>query len=253
MRRTLRAFLLCVPLSGCCTTFGLGDPPPPPPVPDGGVATTTALGALPPGQVSVTVAASSTPPGAVVTGGGAQLGTTPFVVQVPVPAPSAGQVQSFEFTFQLPGFQPTTLTATPVNNTVTIQATLTPLAPATGAALPVAAAGTRITARGGADSIPDLGTARSAVQIAEQCVVGALTVDLEGTHTFFSDLSVSLQAPDGTSFPLQRRARRDPFRTHTVRRAAGHMSQGTWTLIIADQVRADVGALRGWSMRLDCR
>ncbi len=39
-----------------------------------------------------------------------------------MPAPTAGETQTFEFTFQLPGYQPTTVTASPVNNTINLNA-----------------------------------------------------------------------------------------------------------------------------------
>lgn len=76
---------------------------------------------------SVTVSASSTPTGAHVTGGGRALGATPLTVQVPVPPPQPGQAQSFAFTFTMPGYTPVTLNATPVNNTISVNATLEPV------------------------------------------------------------------------------------------------------------------------------
>jgi subtilisin-like proprotein convertase family protein len=83
--------------------------------------------------------------------------------------------------------------------------------------------------------------------------MGGLSIDIEGTHTYFTDLAVSLEGPDGTSYSIQRRGRANPFRTHTVRRARGHASAGEWVLSIADQVGQDSGALRGFSMTITCQ
>lgn len=72
----------------------------------------------------VTVSASSVPPGAIVTGGGAVLGTTPFVTAVPAPAAPVGA--TFEFTFQLPGYDPAHVAAVPTNNTITLNVPMVP-------------------------------------------------------------------------------------------------------------------------------
>jgi hypothetical protein len=236
---------------------GNSAPPPPPPQGTGGAGTTQM--AVPPGQVLVTVAASSAPPGATVTGGGRLLGRTPFTTQVPIPAPTPGQTQTFQFTFQLPGYQPTTISASPINNTITLHTALPPMAgtppvdPTTG--LPgTGGAGGSFTVRGPpGGAIYDMHTTTSSTRVDQQCVINTLTVDIDGNHTYHSDLVVSLRGPDGEGYTLQSRTGRNPFRSHTVRRAAGHTSQGTWTLSIADQVGADSGFLRGWRLSIRCR
>src|SRR5690606_10675785 len=133
MRKTV---VLVSVLAGAALLLGAGcgggdedDTPPPPPVGSGpqgsGQLGQSAQGA-PPGQVMVTVAAHSTPPGALVTGGGRQLGIAPLRTLVPVPAPRPGEVQTFAFTFELAGYQPATINASPVNNTISITAALAP-------------------------------------------------------------------------------------------------------------------------------
>ena len=226
---------------------------------------------VPEDQVLVSVSASSQPTGASVTGGGALLGRTPFTTQVPVPRPTPGEAQTFEFTFQLPGYQTQTITASPVNNTLTLNVLLQPEVvgtppvtqepPTAGASQQVAVqagtAGTSgqvITAHGrGGGAITDFNTTRATANVPTSCVMGGLSIDIEGNHTYFSDLAVSLEGPDGTRYSIQRRGRANPFRTHTVRRARGHASAGEWVLTIADQVNADSGVLRGFTLTITCQ
>lgn len=233
--------------------------------------------AVPPGMVMVTVSAASTPAGASVSGGGTLLGTTPFVTSVPVPAPTAGETQTFEFTFLLPGYNPTTVTASPVNNTINLNAVLAPMVaavppgtppgvpgsglgvspgvtpPPTGPASGPMPPGSRFTVDGrGGGPIYDNHTTTATATVAGICRIGSLRVDINGSHTFNSDLVVRLTAPDGEVFTLQNHNRRNPFRSHTVTRARGHMSAGVWTLAVADTVGADSGNLRGFSLDFTC-
>ncbi len=214
----------------------------------------------PPGHVFITVAASSLPPGATVTGGGQMLGMTPLTVRVPVPMAAPGETQTFQFTFQLPGFQPATISASPINSTITLNAALAPVTavseePAeTNEGDASDDTNQSFTVRGASGgAIYDNHTTTSTIRVGRSCVMGSLRVDINGNHTFNADLGVSLRGPDGTVYPLQNRESRTPFRAHTVRRAAGRSSQGTWTLSIADMARADSGNLRGWSMTVRCR
>lgn len=122
--------LILVLLCGC----GNGAPPPPAPAVAVGPAPTDPglmQPAAPASLTTVTLSASSEPAGAVVTANGQMLGTTPVVGPVTVPVAGAAPVQ---LTFQLPGYQPTTVEATPVNGTLTAHAALIPF----GAAAPVA-------------------------------------------------------------------------------------------------------------------
>lgn len=254
----LSAWLL--PWSLACA-FGGSDPPPPP---HGGGAGTAQISTAPPGQVMITVSASSMPQGATVTGGGRMLGRTPFTAQVPIPLATPGQTQTFQFTFQLPGYQPATVSASPINNTITLNATLAPVLAAPGAVDPSAgtttaaagatAQGPRIVAHGSpGGAIYDMHTTTSTARVDQQCVIADLDVEVEGTHSYFSDLAISLRGPDGTSYQLHGHTVRNPFREHSVRRAAGHSSQGQWTLSVADTVRADSGQLRGFTLTIQCR
>ena len=247
-----------------CAGCGGGAAPPPPTTSGTAPPTTTTTAAPPssiaPGQVFVTVAAASTPPGATVTGGGQVLGTAPFTTQVPVPAPSPGEVQTFQFTFTLPGYQATTIAASPVNNTISLNAVLASAMPSvpgmpTGvpSGMPPATTGGSMRVHGvGGGAIVDFHTTTASAMVQSPCVIRTLRVDLQGRHTFNRDLEVSLRAPDGTSFSLQRHSTRSPFRTHTVSRARGHLAMGQWVLTIADTVGADSGALTAFDLQLDC-
>lgn len=240
-------------------------PPAPPPAP-----------AVPEGMVMVTVSAASTPAGATVTGGGSLLGTTPFVTQVPVPAPAAGATQTFEFTFLLPGYTATTVTASPVNSTINLNAVLAPIVAATPPGLGVAPPGTtptgtlppgtvpppgvdgpppgtHFTVRGhGGGRIFDNHTTTATAEVGGSCRIGALRIDIDGNHTYHSDLIVRLTSPSGETFTLQNHARRNPFRSHTVTRARGSMTNGRWTLAIEDTVGADSGNLAGFTLDITC-
>lgn len=288
-RRTQFAAVLVVLALGCGggeapATGATGAPPtatPPVGTPPVGTPPGAPPGpaALPPGTVMVTVSAASTPAGATVTGGGTLLGRTPFVTSVPVPAPTPGVAQSFEFTFQFPGYNPTTITASPTNGTITLNAVL---APATVAGVPgvppgtpgmgvvppgtpvgagvvppgtggMAPPGTRFTIRGsGGGRIYDYHTTTATAEVPTACRIRDLRVDINGNHTFHSDLEVRLTAPDGTTFSLQNHNRRNPFRTHTVTRARGHMSNGRWVLAIEDSVGADSGNLSSFELQFTC-
>jgi len=247
-------------MAGCCFGGGTPTPDPTPPI-------TNEPAEVPGDQVLISVSASSQPVGASVTGGGALLGQTPFTTQVPVPRPQPGQAQSFEFTFQLPGYQSQTITASPVNNTLTLNVLLQPDVPVAvvgtepGGEQPgvtqVAGTGTpgqvfTVRSRGGGP-ITDFSQARATATVPTGCVMGGLSIDIDGSHSYFTDLAVSLEGPDGTNYSIQRRGRANPFRTHTVRRARGHASAGNWVLTVADQVQADSGSLRGFTMTVTCQ
>lgn len=258
--------LLCASAWLVVTACSGGPAAPPPPPPQGTAPTTaTAPTTPPPGQVMIVIAASSTPQGAVVSGGGQMLGRTPFTTQVPIPAPQPGETQAFQFTFVLPGYEPVTLTASPVNQTITLNATMRPVGapdPTAGGGTPDPTAGGggggggggRFTVRGPAGGrIYDNHTTTSTARATQDCNIASLSIDIDGNHTYFSDLVLTLQGPDGTRYPLQSHERRNPFRRYTIGRARGHRSGGAWTVAIADTVGADSGNFTGWSMTVQCQ
>lgn len=258
MRNIVGAVAVAALMAASCGGDDDDTPPPPPNTATAPNVVQPTVHNAPTGQVMVTVIASSTPAGAIVTGGGRQLGTTPLQTQVPVPAPQPGQVQTFAFTFQLAGYQTATLNASPVNNTISITAALAPavIPQQVGVVQPqggVPGAGEiEIPGRGGGP-IWDNHTTTGFAVVEQPCTIDELRVRLNGTHTYFGDLHISLRDPNGHSYSLASGGRANPFRQHTVRRAAGNAAQGRWTLAIEDRLGQDSGILRGWSMTLRCR
>ena len=270
MRKTLFHGCACVSIGAlllvaACGSSDEDDAPPPPPQ----VASAPAVPAAPPGQVMVTVAANSSPPGATVVGGGRNLGITPLSTEVPIPAPQPGQPPpTFAFTFALEGYQPATINAAPVNNTISITAALAPIVPAQavggdpsaggdpGDDDPGGGGGDRRTINprgGGGGTNYDYHTTTGSASVAQDCVIQSLRLQLSGTHSYYGDLHISLRDPGGASYSIARGGRENPFRTHSVRRAAGRQARGTWQLAIEDRLREDSGILRGWSMTITCR
>lgn len=263
---TALAGMSLLPSAGCGIRDD-DDAPPPPTTATGPVVTGVPpvngqpphVVAAPTGQVMVTVAANSSPPGAIVTGGGRQLGVTPLQTQVPVPAPVPGQVQTFSFTFELAGYQPATINASPVNNTISITAALAPAVQPQEVGTPTQpgdddseAGEIHVPGRGGGP-IYDNHTTTGTAEVAQACTIDRLRVRLNGSHTYYGDLHIRLRDPNGNSYSLASGGRNNPFRSHTVSRASGRQAQGRWTLSIDDRLAQDSGVLRGWSMNLRCR
>jgi len=260
MRSSHLLLALLLTLAPACSGGSSTPPPVSNTVPPPTVATPpSSVAVAPPGQVLVTVAAASTPPGATVTGGGQVLGTTPFTTQVPVPAPNPGETQTFQFTFTLPGYQASTITASPVNNTISLNAVLASAMPS-GPPPVTVAGGLPPTTTGGSMRVHGLGggpifdyhTTTAVATVTSPCVVRALSVNLDGRHTFNRDLEVSLEGPDHQTYSLQRHSTRSPFRSFSVPRARGHLAMGPWTLTVRDTVGADSGVLNSFDMSLDC-
>lgn len=223
--------------------------------------------ALPPGHEFVTVTASTSPQGATVTGGGRFLGVTPFAAQVPVHVAPPGQTQTFEFVFQLAGYQTTSVSASPVAGQITLNAALArsleadgvkpppsgaPTATPSGEADEGEAQGRPVVVRGRGGAIRDHRATTSTVRVDESCTVASAHVDVDGHHTYYGDLVVSLRGPNG-NYPLQSRASRNPFRRYSIRRAADTEGRGSWTLTVRDEAGADQGALTNWTLTLRCR
>lgn len=268
MRKIVSAVAIFAVLAASCGGDDDDDAPPPPTGTAPNVITAPNTGPLPgpgpvapPGNVMVTVVANSTPPGALVTGGGRQLGMTPLQTQVPVPAPQPGQVQTFAFQFALAGYQPATINASPVNNTISITAALAPMVQpqevvanngGEPAGDPDEAGEIRINGQGGGAIFDNHETTGSAV-VDQDCTIDRLRVRLSGTHTYFADLHITLRDPSGNRYSLASGGQANPFRAHTVRRAEGRQARGRWSLSIEDRLAQDSGVLRAWSLNLRCR
>lgn len=234
-----------------------------------GTPPSTVGATAPPGMTLITVVANSTPAGAVVVGGGSELGTTPMSTQVPIPTPAPGQeVPTFDFEFRFPGFRTQTVQGSPLNNMITVQATLVSEKAAEQAEAQAAepepepesepedeaAGGRTVNVRSsGGGTIRDHQTATARVSVDEDCTISRATVVLQGNHSYHRDLTVTLRGPNGISASLQRTQDRNPFRSHRVRRAAGKNARGNWSVSIEDTVPQDTGRFRGFRLRLRCR
>ncbi len=229
------------------------EPPPPPPPTSGGPQAAGGGGAT----VQITVTATSNPPGALVNGGGRQLGVTPLTTQVPIPVtPPGAAAPSFDFVFTKEGYQSTTLQAAPVNGQIAITAALAPLsaAPTTPTSVGGSAAGQTLEVVGtGGGRIRDMRTTTATATVTQACVIKELTVTLNGSHSYMSDLVVRLRAPSGEDFTLQSRRSSNPFRRHVVRRAQGQQAQGEWRVSVRDTVAQDFGRLTGFRMNVECQ
>jgi hypothetical protein len=210
-----------------------------------------------PGQpqtVNVTLTANSEPAGAqVLTAAGQLLGTTPLVSQIQLPANQAGLPMTF--TFNLAGYQPTTATAVAINNAVTVQAALQPVSGAMPGMPGMPSGGPRnITVHGtGGGAISDFRTTTARAMVNQPCIVQAMSIRVNGRHSYHADLVVSLRGPAGQSAQLQRRRSANPFRTYTINRAIGTQAMGQWRLIVRDELRADSGVLSGFTMNITCQ
>ncbi|MBZ0117908.1 MAG: proprotein convertase P-domain-containing protein, partial [Sandaracinaceae bacterium] len=180
----------------------------------------------------------------------------------PVPAPTPGQLQTFAFTFQMQGYQPATINASPVNNTITITAALAPMivqdqqqqvGPDTQVPIPVGGGRVLNVTGGGGGPIFDNHTTTGSANVDEACTIADLRVRLSGNHSFYRDLIVTLRGPGGQNYSLQRQSQQNPFRSYAVSRARGRSAQGRWVLAIEDTLRQDSGQLRAWSMTITCQ
>ena len=90
---------------------------------------------------------------------------------------------------------------------------------------------------------------------AAACIVGAVTVDLDITHTFRSDVNVSLTSPDGTTeivFAIGFDSSDDILDTFTVPGFEGEDGLGDWVLNVFDDANLDTGTFNSWGLNLTC-
>ena len=125
-------------------------------------------------------------------------------------------------------------------------------------------------------NIADNGTTTSTIMISRTGIIDSVRIiNLNGTHTWISDLSFQLTSPAGTSVDIiNRRCNSlDDFELSLDDAAAGTIPcsyddggtyrpdallnafhdenpQGTWTLTIVDHVNQDDGELNGWGLEI---
>ncbi|MFC3996474.1 protein kinase [Nocardiopsis sediminis] len=98
-------------------------------------------------------------------------------------------------------------------------------------------------------AIEDMSTAESTIEVTgvEGTAPATLGVTVDLEHTYLSDLTLQLIAPDGTSFDLEGETV-NGTNEYTVDASAVEAA-GVWTLRIEDQTAQDSGTLNSWSLR----
>ncbi len=94
--------------------------------------------------------------------------------------------------------------------------------------------------------------ATSTIEVAEGGTISGLSVEVDITHTYRGDLTVTLEK-DGTVVTLFERegAGADNLkRTFDVSGFDGMEAAGTWTLRVVDNARDDTGTLNRWSLSI---
>ncbi|WP_165075719.1 proprotein convertase P-domain-containing protein [Paludisphaera rhizosphaerae] len=126
-------------------------------------------------------------------------------------------------------------------------------------------------------AIPDLGSVSSSVAVPADVVVGNLTVTLSLTHTYDSDLVITLTSPSGRVITLSNRnggsgdnytnTTFDSTASTSITRGSapftgtfapqgslgvfnGLDAKGTWTLKVSDVAYLDKGTLLSWSLSI---
>ena len=102
-------------------------------------------------------------------------------------------------------------------------------------------------------AIPDSTTVSDAITVADSGTATSVTVAVDVTHTYISDLKIDLVAPDGTTKTVHSRSgggTDDINQTYTPD-FEGESIAGTWTLRISDNVNFDSGTLNDWTLTIN--
>jgi subtilisin-like proprotein convertase family protein len=112
-----------------------------------------------------------------------------------------------------------------------------------------------------AQPITDFSTVEQRVEVAQECIVQDIEVDVAIRHSYVGDLTLSLISPTGTTAVLSRRrggARPNLERTfrasdtRALQPLIGQSGGGTWTLSVRDSVEVDTGTFESFELRLVC-
>jgi subtilisin-like proprotein convertase family protein len=136
---------------------------------------------------------------------------------------------------------------------------------------PLPAPSTTATASGATGaSIDSLDTLYESITVTDACMVLDISVDVDITHTYATDVDMWLWAPDGTRVELQTDVRGttsffyDIIGTYEMDgtgslSAEGDLTEfvgasgtGEWTLEIYDDASGDEGTLNSWGIELGC-
>ena len=111
-------------------------------------------------------------------------------------------------------------------------------------------------------SIPDNNSAgiERSLQVTASGTVANVSVSVDITHGFISDLSVTLIPPAGASIPLHARSGGSqdniiktytPATTPALASLRGLAAQGAWRLRVADVAASDTGKLNRWKLQIE--
>ncbi len=99
--------------------------------------------------------------------------------------------------------------------------------------------------------IKDLATTTSKITLTDDVTIDKLKLDLDLSHTYRGDLTVTLTSPSGKSAVISNReggGADDLKGSFDLSQFAGEKTAGEWTLTVEDKARRDVGTLNSWSL-----
>mgnify|MGYP001080230735 CR=1 FL=1 len=100
-------------------------------------------------------------------------------------------------------------------------------------------------------AIPDRSTIVSNIAVERTGAAGTVDISVNISHTFRGDISLILQAPDGSLYLLKASDRKDGAENINAS-YSGDISgnaAGTWSLQVTDNIRKDTGQLNSWSLQ----
>ncbi len=91
------------------------------------------------------------------------------------------------------------------------------------------------------------------IDVAEAGNVFQMSLSVEISHTYISDLTITLVSPNGNRYTVHERnggSSDDINETFVLNVVQGEISQGVWSLEVNDQGRGDIGILHNWSLSI---
>ena len=99
-------------------------------------------------------------------------------------------------------------------------------------------------------AIPDNASIISNIDVIRSGMAGTVNVAVDISHTYRGDISLSLIAPDGSSYQLKSFSGSDSADNVLASYAAdvSGLAQGQWQLVVTDNYQQDIGNLNQWSL-----
>ncbi|MGS2720844.1 endonuclease [Paraglaciecola aestuariivivens] len=99
--------------------------------------------------------------------------------------------------------------------------------------------------------IPDRSTITSDINVNRTGAANSVSVAVNISHSFRGDISVTLIAPDGSSYLLKSQSKKDGGQNivETYQANVSGNAQGVWSLSVRDHYRRDTGQLNNWSIQ----